>query len=91
MIPQVPEIERRVASGIELEFPGVVAWFGLATGAWWALVPLRGGARLVEAHSPRELRKAITNAAAWPWPRGLVTAAPSTAPRSPPRSPPRRP
>jgi hypothetical protein len=70
MTSRAPETVRRSASGLESEFPGVTAWFGVATGAWWALVPLRGGSRLVEAHSPQELREAITQAATWPWPPG---------------------
>lgn len=31
--------------------PGIVYWYGRATGAWWAVVPGRGGPRLVEAVS----------------------------------------
>jgi hypothetical protein len=58
-----------VAREIQREFPGVRAWYGMATGSWWALVSVRGRARLVEAINPQELRKAITNARAWPWPR----------------------
>jgi hypothetical protein len=53
---------------IRQQFPGVRAWYGQATGSWWALVPVRGGPRLVEALNPRELREAIENAAGWPWP-----------------------
>lgn len=64
------EIGRRaVARAVEQEFPHVTAWYGAATAAWWALVPLREGARLVEADIPRELREAIVNARTWPWPR----------------------
>ena len=65
-----PELSRRpVAEQIEREFSGVVAWYGEATGAWWAMVRVRGDARLVEALTPRELRDAIVNARGWPWPR----------------------
>jgi hypothetical protein len=53
---------------IQEQFPGVRAWYGQATGRWWALVPLRRGPRLVEALNPRELREAIEKAAGWPWP-----------------------
>ncbi len=55
----------------EREFPGALtAWYGQFTKTWWALVPVnRGPLRLVEAHSPKELREAIANAATWPWPR----------------------
>ncbi|WP_131732254.1 hypothetical protein [Actinomadura formosensis] len=49
--------------------PVVVTWYGRATGAWWALVPSPDGVRLVEAANPRELRTAIENPAAWPWPQ----------------------
>jgi hypothetical protein len=47
----------------------VVAWYGHATRAWWAMVPVRRDMRLVEALSPRELREAIVNAQGWPWPK----------------------
>ncbi|MFE9106657.1 hypothetical protein [Actinomadura geliboluensis] len=63
------ERSRPVAAAIEREFSGVVAWYGHATGAWWAMVPVRRDVRLVEALSPRELREAIVNAQGWPWPR----------------------
>jgi hypothetical protein len=48
---------RPVTDAIQLEFPGVLAWYGRATGSWWALVPLRRGPRLVEALDPSELRE----------------------------------
>jgi hypothetical protein len=54
---------------IQQQFPGVRAWYGQTTGSWWALVPLRGGSRLVEALNPHELREAIENATGWPWPK----------------------
>lgn len=60
---------RSVAAQIEREFSGVVAWYGQATGAWWAMVRVRRDVRLVEAVDPRELREAIVNARGWPWPR----------------------
>ncbi|MFG2091173.1 hypothetical protein [Spirillospora sp. NPDC048824] len=60
---------RSVAAQIEREFSGVVAWYGQATGAWWAMVRVHRDVRLVEAVDPRELRDAITNARGWPWPR----------------------
>lgn len=60
---------RPVAAQIEREFSGVVAWYGQATGAWWAMVRIRRGARLVEAVDPGALREAIVNARGWPWPR----------------------
>jgi hypothetical protein len=65
-----PEMSPRpVAAQIEREFSGVVAWYGTATEAWWAMVRVGGGLRLVEAVSPSELREAIVNARGWPWPR----------------------
>jgi hypothetical protein len=65
-----PEISRRpVAAQIEREFSGVVAWYGTVTQAWWAMVRVRGGHRLVEAKGPSELREAIVNARGWTWPR----------------------
>jgi hypothetical protein len=62
---------RTVAREIRREVPGVLAWYGRATQAWWALVPGGGlaRARLVEAINPEELREAIRNARGWPWPR----------------------
>jgi hypothetical protein len=59
---------RPVAQQIEREFAGVCAWYGQATGSWWAMVPVRGVPRLVEALSPQELRNAIVSAQGWPWP-----------------------
>ncbi|GAA2456668.1 hypothetical protein GCM10010191_90120 [Actinomadura vinacea] len=64
-----PDDGRPVTDAIREEFPGVWAWYGHATGSWWAMVPLRCGPRLVEALNPRELRDAIENAANWPWPK----------------------
>lgn len=58
-----------VVQDLEREFPGVVVWYGMSTGTWWALVRCRQAARLVEALSPAELRGAIRNAWGWPWPR----------------------
>lgn len=60
---------RAVAAQVEREFSGVVAWYGQATGAWWAMVRVQRDVRLVEALNPRELREAIVNARGWPWPR----------------------
>jgi hypothetical protein len=60
---------RPVVTEIEREFSGVVAWYGHATRAWWAMVRVRGDVRLVEALNPRELREAIVNARGWAWPR----------------------
>lgn len=65
-----PEVSRRpVAAQIERDFSGVVAWYGTATEAWWAMVRVRGGLRLVEAAGPSELREAIIDARGWSWPR----------------------
>ncbi len=64
---------------IEREFSGVVAWYGKSTGAWWAMVRLGRGERLVEAVSPRELRDAIVHARGWPWPRLVRTESRSGA------------
>ena len=61
---------RGVTAQIEREFPEVSAWYGRATGTWWAMVPVRTRWRLVEAISPVELRAAILNRAGWPWPPG---------------------
>jgi len=68
VIPRSNET-RQMKTELERGFPGVVAWYGERTGSWWALVPLRGGARLVEAVSADELRQAIAQASTWPWPR----------------------
>lgn len=58
-----------VVRAIQREYPGVLAWYGTATGSWWAFVPLGQDARLVEALSPGELREALCNPRGWPWPR----------------------
>ncbi|MBW8482009.1 hypothetical protein [Actinomadura parmotrematis] len=65
-------VERLRVVGLEREFCGQVvsAWHGHATGTWWALVRARGGLRLVEAVSSRELRDAVVQADRWPWPNG---------------------
>ncbi|TDD70890.1 hypothetical protein E1293_34225 [Actinomadura darangshiensis] len=47
------------ARTLQEQFPGVRVWYGEATGSWWAMVPLRGGPRLLEAPSPQELRDEI--------------------------------
>lgn len=47
------------ARGLQEQFPGVRVWYGEATGSWWALVPTRGGPRLVEAPTPQQLREEI--------------------------------
>ncbi|GAA0562709.1 MULTISPECIES: hypothetical protein [Thermomonosporaceae] len=60
---------RPVAAQIEREFSGVVAWYGQATGAWWAMVRIRRDVRLVEAGDPGQLREAIVHARGWQWPR----------------------
>lgn len=60
---------RAVSAQVEAEFPGVAAWYGYATGKWWALVCGPGGWRLVEATHPLALREAIANAGGLPWPR----------------------
>jgi hypothetical protein len=44
---------------LQEQFPGVRVWYGEATGSWWAMVPLRGGPRLVESPSPQQLRDEI--------------------------------
>jgi hypothetical protein len=60
---------REIVKYLEGLRSGATVWYGSATGAWWAMVPLRSGMRLVEAVNPRELREAIVNPGAWPWPR----------------------
>ncbi|POM24464.1 hypothetical protein BTM25_30930 [Actinomadura rubteroloni] len=50
--------------GLQDQFPGVRVWYGKATRSWWALVPLGGGSRLLEAAAPQTLRDAILNARA---------------------------
>ncbi|MWA05097.1 hypothetical protein F8568_032985 [Actinomadura sp. LD22] len=59
---------RPVAAQIEREFSGVWAWYGEATGSWWAMVRLGGEACLLEALNPDELRNAIVHARGRPWP-----------------------
>jgi hypothetical protein len=60
---------RAITREIQREFPGVSAWYGSATGSWWAYVRLWDRSRLVEAADPAELCQAIANARGWPWPR----------------------
>lgn len=50
--------ERAAARAIEARFPGVRAWYGRATGSWWAFLPA-GTGRLVEAVNPEELTEII--------------------------------
>ena len=57
---------RPVAAEIERDFSGVLAWYGEATGAWWAMVRVHRDLRLVEAASSQELREAIVSARGWP-------------------------
>jgi hypothetical protein len=59
--------ERAAVRVIEAKCPGVRAWYGRATGAWWAIVPV-GAGRLVEAVSAEELVSAIRSGPGWPWP-----------------------
>ncbi|GAA2129288.1 hypothetical protein GCM10009727_20630 [Actinomadura napierensis] len=59
---------RPVTAQIESEFPGVCAWYGKATEAWWAMVRVHGVPRLVEAPNPQELRNAIIHLRGWSWP-----------------------
>ncbi|GLZ12553.1 hypothetical protein Acsp04_27880 [Actinomadura sp. NBRC 104425] len=66
-------------AGIRRDFPEIPAWYGKATGSWWAMVPIGARWRLVEAVDPAELRRAILNPAGWPWPRNWRTL-PETAP-----------
>ncbi|QXJ20943.1 hypothetical protein AGRA3207_001743 [Actinomadura graeca] len=47
---------------IEREFSGVVAWYGRATGAWWAMVRVCEHVRLVEAVGARRLHLAALDA-----------------------------
>ena len=53
---------RQAVGGIEERFPGVRAWWGAATGAYWAYVPSRDGrwGALVEAAAPRELADLVS-------------------------------
>ena len=64
-----PRGGRPVAAQIEREYAGVLAWYGEATGSWWAMVRVGRGVRLVEALNPQELCQAIRGARGWPWPR----------------------
>jgi hypothetical protein len=66
--PQDRARKRQMAGQIERDFPGVLAWYGVYTGAWWAAVQVGDRLRLVEAITPAELREAIANARGWPWP-----------------------
>jgi hypothetical protein len=61
--------QQRAAGSLAEQFPGVHAWYGEHTREWWAMVPLRGGARLLSAPDLRQLREKIINARAWPWRR----------------------
>jgi hypothetical protein len=51
---------RRIADEVGRQFPGVRAWWGVYTGAWWALARDRYGRyRLVEAADPAGLRRRL--------------------------------
>lgn len=50
------------AAVIQAQFPGVLAWYGKATGSWWAYVPVPGGDWLIEAANPAQLCEAIARA-----------------------------
>ncbi|MDL4771523.1 MULTISPECIES: hypothetical protein [Thermomonosporaceae] len=60
--PTPEALRARTVQGLQEQFPGVRVWFGRATGSWWALVPSRGGPRLVEAPTPEGLRTSIIGA-----------------------------
>ncbi|GAA4156543.1 hypothetical protein GCM10022416_57780 [Actinomadura keratinilytica] len=83
-IPPSEADQQAVLAWIRREFPEVLAWYGRATGSWWAMVRVGARWRLVEAVDPVELRGAILNPAGWPWPRNWV-ALPETAPGMPGR------
>jgi hypothetical protein len=53
-------------------FPGLVFWYGAATGHWWALVSSAFGWRLVEARDVEELTRAVVQRDTWPCPSSVV-------------------
>ncbi|MEU8796983.1 hypothetical protein [Spirillospora sp. NPDC048819] len=57
--PTPAAMRAATARGLQAQFPGVRVWYGEATGSWWAMVPLHGGPRLLEAASPQQLRDEI--------------------------------
>ncbi|MFB4310987.1 hypothetical protein [Actinomadura sp. GTD37] len=57
--PTPAAMRAATARGLQQQFPGVRVWYGVATGSWWAMVPLRSGPRLLEAPSPQQLRDEI--------------------------------
>jgi hypothetical protein len=44
--PTPAAIRAATARGLQEQFPGVRVWYGVATGSWWAMVPLRDGPQL---------------------------------------------
>lgn len=44
---------------------GIMYWRGHATGSWWAVVPGRGGPRLIEAVSEDALAVAVDRHLRW--------------------------
>ncbi|WP_018655186.1 hypothetical protein [Actinomadura flavalba] len=54
-----PAAQAATVRGLQEQFPGVRVWYGRATGSWWAMVPLGGGSRLLEAAQPQALRDSI--------------------------------
>lgn len=61
--------KRAAAAALEREFGRVrSAWYGSATGRWWALVDTHRGPRLVEAINPRQLRDVVVQTEGQPWP-----------------------
>ncbi|MFI6514630.1 hypothetical protein ACIBF1_03620 [Spirillospora sp. NPDC050679] len=51
-------LRRQAMRELERRYPGVLAWWGNATGSYWAFVPIRGGLLLEGAH-PEQLGGAI--------------------------------
>ncbi|RAY15260.1 hypothetical protein DPM19_11145 [Actinomadura craniellae] len=64
---QAPD-PRVVAARLESRRAGAVVWWGGHTGAWWAMVWVRGRWRLLETITAEVMEQALRDPATWPWP-----------------------
>jgi len=57
---------RPEAEDLERRYPGVLVWFGQATGSWWCVPPVTWRTPpIFEARSPEQLDLMIRSALGW--------------------------